>query len=208
MLEIVQQNARRMSDLINTMMDIGRLESQQLPLTLESVSLPKVVAETFHLQSPLLSARQLQPESHLPPNLPPAWGDARLIGRIMQNLVGNAIKFTAEGGLVRVTAAAVEPPDAPSYLWVTVQDNGSGIPDEVRPRLFEKFVTGPHTGRGSGLGLAFCRLAVEAQGGRIWVESEAGQGTAVHFTLPLVSAAHTPIPAVLIGEGSPIASVN
>jgi signal transduction histidine kinase len=182
MLGIVQQNATRMSDLINTMMDIGRLESQQMPLTLEPVALAKVVAETFHLQSPLLAARQLQSECHLPPHLPPAWGDARLIGRILQNLVGNAVKFVDEGGLIRVTAESL---DAQRLLQVTVQDNGPGIPAEVRSRLFEKFVTGPQAGRGSGLGLAFCRLAVEAQGGRIWIESEAGQGTTVLFTLPV-----------------------
>lgn len=187
MIEIVRQNSARMSDLINTMMDISRLESQQMPLEPESVVLEKVVAETLHLQLPLLNARGLQAECQVSATLPPAWGDARMIRRILQNLVGNAIKFTGEGGLIRVSAEQVEASDAQPVLRVMVQDNGPGIPAEVRARLFEKFVTGPQTGRGSGLGLAFCRLAVEALNGRIWVESEAGQGTTVLFTLPVAA---------------------
>jgi PAS domain S-box-containing protein len=184
MIGIVQQNATRMSDLINTIMDIGRLESQQMPMSLEPVALDKVVAETFHLQSPLLNARQLQADCQVPSDLAPAWGDARLVRRILQNLIGNAIKFTSEGGWIRVTAEETISADSLPTLLVTVQDNGPGIPVEIAPRLFQKFVTGPQVGRGSGLGLAFCRLAVEAQGGRIWVDSEAGQGTTILFTLP------------------------
>ena len=70
-------------------------------------------------------------------------------------------------------------------VQVTVSDSGPGLPPEVRANLFQKFVTGQHRERGSGLGLAYCRLAVEAHGGRIWAGSEPGRGAVFHFTLPL-----------------------
>jgi NtrC-family two-component system sensor histidine kinase KinB len=114
--------------------------------------------------------------------LPRAQADPNLLRRILQNLVGNAIKFTPAAGVVRVSAEAGA---APSLLRVRVSDSGPGIPLELQSRLFQKFVTGRVTERGSGLGLAFCRLAVEAHGGRIWVESEPGHGTAFIFTLPI-----------------------
>ena len=102
-----------------------------------------------------------------------------MLSRILQNLVGNAVKFTPPNGSVGI---AVRP--AESELIVAVTDNGPGIPSEFRSRLFQKFATGQLPGRGSGLGLAFCRLAVEAGGGRIWVEDPAGGGTTIAFTVP------------------------
>jgi signal transduction histidine kinase len=109
------------------------------------------------------------------------WADPRLVSRILHNLVGNSIKFTREGGAVRVSALS----DSPSALRVAVSDDGPGIPPELRERLFQKFTTGDVKGRGTGLGLAFCRLAVEAHGGRIWVDTPPGGGTTFSFTLPL-----------------------
>jgi signal transduction histidine kinase len=91
--------------------------------------------------------------------------DADLLRRVLQNLVGNALKFTPSGGTVTVS---LEQRDG--RVLVSVRDTGSGVPAELRPRLFQKFSAGTATGRGSGLGLAFCRLAVEAHGGKIWHE--------------------------------------
>jgi signal transduction histidine kinase len=110
--------------------------------------------------------------------------DNEIIGRVLQNLLGNAIKFTPPGGKIEMTA---RPPEttASTLLWVAVSNSGPGIPPEIQDRLFQKFVTGRQEESGSGLGLAFCRLAVEAHGGRIWVESEPGQLTTFQFTLPI-----------------------
>jgi signal transduction histidine kinase len=118
--------------------------------------------------------------------LPPVIVDAELIGRVLQNLIGNAIKFTPPGGSIRVSAQA----DAADtrHLVVSVSDSGPGLPAEVQARLFQKFVRGTGPGRGSGLGLAFCRLAVEAHGGRIWADSTPDQGSSFHFTLPVSMA--------------------
>jgi len=103
------------------------------------------------------------------------------VSRILHNLVGNSIKFAPEGGAIRISALS----DSPSMLRVTVSDDGPGIPSELRDRLFQKFTTGDVSGRGTGLGLAFCRLAVEAHGGRIWVDTEPGRGSTFSFTLPV-----------------------
>jgi signal transduction histidine kinase len=123
----------------------------------------------------------LRLQVQVPPDLPEAWADPPLLARILDNLVANALKFTPAGGVVRVGVEARD-----SVLSVTVSDTGPGIPGDLEGRLFEKFASGDRSG--SGLGLAFCRLAVEAQGGRIWAESRPGQGAAFTFTLPLASA--------------------
>jgi signal transduction histidine kinase len=102
----------------------------------------------------------------------------------MQNVIGNALKFTPEGGSVSVSAEVS--PDMPDKLRISVRDTGPGIPFEIRDRLFQKFVTGGQVKRGSGLGLAFCRMALEAHGERIWVLDTSEQGTTVALTLPLV----------------------
>ena len=109
--------------------------------------------------------------------------DTELIGRVLQNLIGNAIKFTPAGGVIRVSAHR-DTVDARRVV-MSVSDTGPGLPPEVQARLFQKFVRGAGSGRGSGLGLAFCRLAVEAHGGRIWADSTPGQGTVFRFTLPV-----------------------
>jgi len=182
LVNIAQVSAQRMLDLIDTILDISRLEHGQMPLESESFSLADLVAETLGMQAPLAGPRRLSLENAVPMALPRALADPKLIRRVLQNLIGNAIKFVPQGGLIQVTA---HEETACHSLLVCVSDNGPGIPVEIQGRLFQAFVTGSTQKRGNGLGLAFCRLVVEAHGGRIWVESEPGQGTAFKFTLPL-----------------------
>jgi signal transduction histidine kinase len=100
--------------------------------------------------------------------------------------VGNAIKFTPAGGEVSVTAVIDETAkQSTSMVVVTVSDTGPGISTEMQLRLFQKFSTGSYLQQGSGLGLVFCRLAVEAHDGRIWVERTSKEGTEFSFTLPV-----------------------
>ena len=111
--------------------------------------------------------------------------DAEVMGRVVANLVGNALKFTPASGEVRVTACTAE-----EGVKVAIADTGPGIPEEYRERIFEKFgqVEGQAEGKkhSTGLGLTFCKLAVEAHGGMIGVDSEVGQGSTFWFTLPKV----------------------
>jgi signal transduction histidine kinase len=100
----------------------------------------------------------------------------------LQNLIGNAVKFTPPGGRVLVSAEYVEGENA---MRIAITDSGPGISDDVVGRLFDKFATGRIEGSGTGLGLAFCKLAVEAHGGRIWVESQSGEGSTFAFLIPV-----------------------
>lgn len=187
MIEIALSGAERMLDLVRNILDVSRLEAGRIPLERTPVLLANLVARILRRQSPLATQRGLRLESDVPPTFPPVWADAQLIDRVLENLIGNGINFTPTGGLVRVSAEAVKngQDTGVSEVRISVSDNGPGIPPELQSRLFQKFVTGREHESGSGLGLAFCKLAVEAHGGRIWVESEPGQGTTFTFTLPI-----------------------
>jgi PAS domain S-box-containing protein len=185
-LEIGLDSSQRMLGLVNNILDVSRLESGRMPLNRTPAVMGILIAETLRAQAPLAADKGLRLESDVPPTLPPAWVDAELIGRVLQNLAGNAIKFTPAGGVIRLEVKSGES-GGRSVLLVSVSDNGPGIPDEIRSRLFQRFVTGRQQGRGSGLGLAFCKVAVEAHGEHIWVESAPGQGTTFTFSLPISS---------------------
>ena len=185
MLDIAQESSQKMLGLVSAILDISRLENGRMPVVRTQVSLDDLVAGVLDSQAPLATEKRLHLESDIPPDLPPAWVDAKLIERVLQNLVGNAIKFTPSGGVIRVTAGIDDTAEHPRLL-VSVSDTGPGIPPEIQDRLFQKFVTGRQEERGSGLGLAFCRMVVEAHGERIWVESTPGSGTTLFHTLPML----------------------
>jgi signal transduction histidine kinase len=178
-----QQATHRMMELVNAILDVSRFESGQMPVNRERTDLKLLIEDALQLQAVLADQKRIRLSQILPDDLPSARIDRVLIGRVIQNLVGNAIKFTPEDGSIFVSAA-VDTTDR-SSLCMTIRDTGPGISPEIQGRLFQKFVTGQVTGRGSGLGLAFSRLAVEAHGGRIWVDSKIGQGTTFYFTLPI-----------------------
>jgi PAS domain S-box-containing protein len=186
MLDVAHQNTRRMLGLVNAILDISQLESGQMPLERVRVSLDELVAGVVESQLPLIAEKGLYLEKDIPSELPPAYADAGLIERVLQNLIGNAVKFTPTGGVVRVIAG-VDSAEEPR-ISVSISDTGPGILPEIRERLFERFVTGQHEEGGSGLGLAFCRMVLEAHGERIWVENSSESGTTFTFTLPLFSS--------------------
>jgi NtrC-family two-component system sensor histidine kinase KinB len=181
--EVAYQGGQRLLTLINAILDVNRLESGQMPLEREPVRLDIIVAEIAEMEQVLAREKGLALENCVPPDLPLVSVDVELLRRVLQNLIGNAIKFTPAGG--NITLGAQIDPAHPQYMIVTVKDTGPGISPDLQARLFQKFVSGRVRGRGSGLGLAFCRLVVEAHGGHIWVESTQGGGAAFHFTLPV-----------------------
>jgi len=182
LVEIAGNGTKRMLELVNTILDVGRLESGQMPVDRNPVILSNLISESLELQNTLANSKQIRLVNRVPASLPPVLIDAGLIGRVFQNLVGNAIKFTPRAGEIQISALADL--DNPSMLRVMITDTGPGIPRELQYVLFQKYITGRNIGRGSGLGLVFCRLAVEAHGGCIWVESEVDRGTTFTFLLP------------------------
>jgi signal transduction histidine kinase len=117
-----------------------------------------------------------------PAGLPPIEMDGDMIRRVLINLLENAVKYTRGGGSITVSATRHE-----QAVLVSVADSGAGIAARDQQRIFDKFARVEEEGRpkGLGLGLAFCRMAVEAHGGRIWVESVEGRGSTFSFTLPV-----------------------
>ncbi len=180
-VEIALESADRMSGLVNDILDVSRLENKQMPVERKTFALAPLATEVLKLQTVLADKKGIRLENAIPPETL-AWADTGLISRVLQNLVGNAIKFTLPGGLVRVAASAGV--NDRESLLIAVSDTGPGIPVEFQEQIFQKFFTGWQRQSGTGLGLAFCRLAVEAHGGRIWVESQPGQGATFAFTLP------------------------
>ena len=179
-LEAASSAAEQMLQLVNTILDVSRMESGQMPLTLDAIDLALLVADLFRQQLPGAETARVRLESEIAPDLPPLWCDAGIVKRVLQNLVSNALRHSPTDGVLRVTAEAQPSGSA----LIKVIDSGTGIPPELQSRLFQKFASTQGAGRGTGLGLAFCRLAVEAHGGNIWVESTAAHGTTFSFTLP------------------------
>ena len=181
-----RQSVQRMSGLVNTILDLNSLEHGALPLERKPVSLSALIQQVLAFQTPLANERGVNLVDLTPADLPALLVDEQLIGRVLQNLVDNSLKFTPSGGQISLEAHS-DRIDGHSAALATiiVRDTGPGIPPDLHERLFEKFTTGRTPGRGSGLGLAFCRLAVEAHGGRIWVDAGPEGGAAFTFTLPV-----------------------
>ena len=187
-LDNAKLGVRQLIEMVSQMLDVSRLEAGKMELKLESCDLVALAAEAVAALRPLAESRVLSvaPESPVP-----ATCDHDLIRRVITNLVGNAIKFTATTGRIAVAAAADN-----NRVRVAVTDDGAGIPPEKHHLLFEKFGQVADRSRrgGFGLGLAFCKMAVEAHGGTIGVESAPGRGSTFWFSLP-VAASGTPPPA-------------
>jgi len=192
LLDIAQRSTSQLLDLVNAILDISRLESGHMPLDITQFDLVNLVSEILDLQIPLAHEKHIQLISEIPAKPLIVQADRNLIRRVLQNLIGNALKFTVEGGTVRLSSVC---PPAPAgavettlrKVHFSISDTGPGIPPEIREQLFQKFVTGLQTGHGSGLGLTFCKMVLEAHDERIWVESTPGQGATFTFTLPLAT---------------------
>jgi len=182
-IERVQANGKHLLGLINTVLDISKLESGQFKLTLVEYSLDGMVETVRVATESLASAKQLSLRTEVVRGLPYGFGDEPRLTQVLLNLVGNAIKFT-DAGEVRITAEAKN-----GSFVVSVSDTGPGIPEEELQRIFDKFYqvdsTSTKTKGGTGLGLAIAKEIIEMHGGRIWVESVLGRGSTFSIELPV-----------------------
>jgi signal transduction histidine kinase len=134
-------------------------------------------------------------------DLPDSPVDHDMLGRVVLNLLDNALKFTPPGSLVTLRASTCRPEEK-DMICVEVIDNGSGVPDEFKEMIFDRFAQIPGKRgrrRSSGMGLAFCQMAVEAHGGKIWVEDNKEGGSTFKFTLP-IAPNDMPSPSVKVGS--------
>ncbi len=182
-IQLAERNVSKMLDLVQEILHVSQLENDQLPLHKTQLNIESLINDIVQLQSPIVIAKEISLKANIDPNLPSILADEQLLQRVLQNLVVNAAKFSSRYGSIAITARLVGPDS--DQIQISVQDDGIGIPDELKGRVFDKFVTGRNAKRGSGLGLTFCRLVVQAHNGRIWAESEGDQGSTFHFTLPV-----------------------
>jgi len=174
-----KQGAENMCDMITTLLDVGRLEAGEMPLRLQDHDLGQIAREAADRFIPVLRDRTLRCEMSPEPVAVSCDGD--LIRRILENLISNALKFTKSDGTIQIN---VERKGVD--VTISVSDNGEGIPRDQHKHIFEKFGqtnSGRQHRHSTGLGLAFCRLAVEAHQGKIGVQSEPGKGSTFWFTL-------------------------
>jgi signal transduction histidine kinase len=190
LITLAQGSNERILRMINQLLDISRFESGNLPLHCQSVSVEQLLRDVIARHAPAAATVDISLEMEVDVDLPPLHVDRQLVGRVLDNLLDNAVKFTPEGGSVHVWARRAP---QTSWLHIGVSDTGPGIPSEGQAHLFEKFqqvkgIEGRR--RGSGLGLHFCKLVVEAHEGEIWVESEMGQGSTFVVSLPSTEGHH------------------
>jgi signal transduction histidine kinase len=181
-IDLALGSCKDVLDLVDSLLEVARIESDELVLDLEPISLLPLITDTVNRLRLLAEQNNITLELDAPAELPPIQGDSSKLERVLDNLLDNALKYTPEGGLITI---AVRPLNG--QVEVRVTDTGPGIPPEYQRRIFERFTRVPGSEgrrRGLGWGLAFCRSVIEAHGGRIWVESEAGKGSTFAFTIP------------------------
>lgn len=185
-LGIAVQGGWTLLRMINDLLDISKMEAGSLTLECADVSAERVAVEALQQVAPLAAEKKIALAKKLAPELPPVYADEEKLVRTLVNLLGNAIKFTPAGGRVTIS---VRPSEHEKALLFCVTDTGEGIPAEAFERVFEKFgqVESREAGQkmSTGLGLTFCKMATEAHGGHIWVESELGKGSTFSFVIPL-----------------------
>ncbi|MBE0669762.1 MAG: GAF domain-containing protein [Anaerolineales bacterium] len=183
MLTIARNSTARIQRLVNSLLDINRLESGQQILDQASVDPVALVREAIRDVEPGINGRQQTLINKATSVLPLIWVDVDMIHRVFINLMENAIKFTPVEGRIEIGAQTTDG----IFVKFWVRDNGPGISPLDQERIFDKFtrVRGKDRPGGLGVGLAFCRLAVLGHGGEIWIESEIGNGTTFWLTLPV-----------------------
>ncbi len=208
-LEIIRNNADRLTALVNDLLDISRIETGRVELDLRAVHIHEVVEQVVTSLQARAQSRGLDLKAQVPASLPAVWGDSARVAQILTNLVGNAIQYTPPGGKVTISARP-----ANGFLEVSVADTGIGISEENRKRIFDRFFRADdplvQETPGTGLGLSITASLVEMHGGEIWVESELGEGSTFTFTLPLATAPRPGLPltrpsglSVLVVEDDP-----
>lgn len=187
LLNIAVRSTERIQRLTNSLLDINRLEAGQPVGNRQPVDAHVLFSDALDAVSPIAQNKKIEIETIVPDELVQVFVDADMIRRVLINLIENAVKFSPAGGKIYLSASEED-----KFVKLTVEDTGPGIPPSEHKRIFEKFTRlhakdGP---RGLGLGLAYCRLAVNGHGGQIWVESEPGSGASFIFTLPIADEAH------------------
>ena len=186
-LQIILDHSRRLARLTDDLLELSRMDADRVNLEVDRLSVSQFIQTCVETTQRPAAEKNLRVTVNLKTSLPDIAADRRRLAEVLQNLLDNAVQYTPSGG--RITVSAFSDGDEVEF---TVSDTGIGIPRVDQPRIFERFyrvdVARSREVGGTGLGLSIAKHLVEAHGGRIWVESEVGQGSQFHFTVPVFQA--------------------
>ena len=186
----IQQQTDRMLRLCNDLLDVANLKAGRFTVDKLPAPVRALAERALGDFQPAAEEKSLRLVKHFPESDFAVACDRDQILRVLSNLIGNAIKFTRRGGIVSLRVERIG-----SNAQFTVEDSGSGIPEDQLRHVFDRYWQAKETARlGSGLGLSIAKGIVEAHGGRIWAESQVGVGSSFRFTLPIVDPAPGPLP--------------
>jgi two-component system phosphate regulon sensor histidine kinase PhoR len=183
-LAIILEHSRRLARLTEDLLRLSEMDAERLELEIRRISVSQLVESCYETAQRRAAEKGLTLSLDLPGPLPDISGDARRLQEVLQNLLDNAIQYTLPRGTILLSADAIN-----DEVVLTVTDTGIGIPQSDQPRIFERFyrvdAARSREAGGTGLGLAIAKHLIEAHGGRIWVESEIGNGSTFHFSVPI-----------------------
>ena len=182
-LEKINKHSDSLTQLVNNLLDISRIESGRVGMKLEKLNLQEVVNEVADMMAPPMKEKKIQLVLEMPKEVLGCQADKTQINRVLTNLLGNAIKFTPEKGKIEIKVKAVK-----DFLQIDVRDSGVGIAEENLTHIFDEFYRVDNEinqkVKGTGLGLSLVKRIVEAHKGKVWANSKLGKGTTFSFTLP------------------------
>jgi two-component system sensor histidine kinase GlrK len=189
LLTINKQECERLIESVNRILDLSRMEANMMDYQFSRCSLIPVIQKTILKLAPIARRKKIYLELKPSPDLPPVTVDEERIGQVIENLIANALKFTAARGRIIVSTHLLRlKKNNKNAVLFAVQDTGHGITQENLEKIFHKFKRiedGKETARGTGLGLSIAKYIITAHGGKIWARSEPGKGSIFFFALPV-----------------------
>jgi signal transduction histidine kinase len=189
---VIANAAKRMNQLIQDLLDVALVEAGQLRISATRLSASDLVRDAVEMQEPIAASAKVTLRYKIKEGVRDVWGERKRLLQAFENLIGNAIKFTKEGGEIDVTAAPMG-----EDVVFSISDTGAGIAPDAAKHVFDPFWQAATSAKrlGAGLGLPIIKGIVEAHGGRIWVDTELGRGSTFSFTIPVAPREPSASPA-------------